>query len=75
LVTIAGTVKARDVDAPALVTIAMGGVTGCLVGIIRDTLGHVPSVILRHEIYVTASVLGACAYVVLSALGAVPRWR
>ena len=69
LVTVAGTVKALDVGAPALVAIAMGVVTGSLGGIIRDTLGHVPSVILSHEIYVTASVLGACAYVVLNALG------
>lgn len=68
LVTIAGTVKAVDVGAPALVAIAMGVITGSLGGIIRDTLGHVPSVILSHEIYVTASVLGACVYVVLNAL-------
>ena len=63
LVTVAGTVKASDVGAPALVAIAMGAVTGCVGGIIRDTLGHVPSVLLGHEIYVTASVLGACTYV------------
>lgn len=69
LVTVAGTVKALDVGAPALVAIAMGAVTGSLGGILRDTLGHVPSVLLRHEIYVTASVLGAGAYVVLNALG------
>ena len=69
LVTVAGTVKSLDVGAPALVAIAMGVVTGSLGGIIRDTLGHVPSVILSHEIYVTASILGACAYVVLDALG------
>ena len=47
----------------------MGVVTGSVGGIIRDTLGHVPSVILRHEIYVTASVLGSCAYVALNAVG------
>jgi uncharacterized membrane protein YeiH len=70
LVTVAGTVKALDAGAPALVAIVMGVVTGCVGGIIRDTLGHVPSVILRHEIYVTASVLGACGYVGLNALGA-----
>jgi uncharacterized membrane protein YeiH len=29
----------------------------------------VPSVLLRHEIYVTASVLGACAYVGLNGVG------
>jgi uncharacterized membrane protein YeiH len=69
LVTVAGTVKASDVGAPALVAIAMGAVTGTVGGMIRDTLGHVPSVLLSHEIYVTASVLGACAYVGLSGLG------
>lgn len=69
LVTVAGTVKALDVGASALVAIVMGVVTGSLGGIIRDTLGHVPSVILRHEIYVTASVLGACACVALNAFG------
>jgi uncharacterized membrane protein YeiH len=69
LVTVAGTVKALDVGAPALVAIVMGVVTGCMGGILRDTLGHVPSVLLRHEIYVTASVLGACSYVALHALG------
>jgi uncharacterized membrane protein YeiH len=67
LVTVAGTVKASDVAAPALVAIAMGAVTGSVGGIIRDTLGHVPSVLLGHEIYVTASVLGGCTYVGLDA--------
>jgi uncharacterized membrane protein YeiH len=70
LVTVAGTVKALDVGAPALVAVVMGVVTGSLGGIIRDTLGHVPSVILRHEIYMTASALGACAYIALNAAGA-----
>jgi uncharacterized membrane protein YeiH len=70
LVTIAGTVKALDVGSPALVAIAMGVVTGSFGGIIRDTLGHVPSILLKHEIYVSASVLGACAYVALNAFEA-----
>jgi uncharacterized membrane protein YeiH len=69
LVTIAGTVKATDVGAPALVAIAMGAVTGTVGGIIRDTLGHVPSVLLGHEIYITASALGACTYVACNGLG------
>ena len=69
LVTVAGAVKASDVGAPALVAIAMGAVTGIVGGILRDTLGHVPSVLLGHEIYVTASVLGACTYVGLNGLG------
>jgi len=70
LVTVAGTVKASDVGAPAVVAIAMGAVTGCLGGIIRDTLGHVPSVVLGRQVYVTASVLGACTYVGLNSFGA-----
>jgi len=69
LVTVAGTVKALDVGAPALVAVAMGAVTGSVGGIIRDTLGHVPSVLLSHEIYITASVLGANTYVAFNALG------
>ena len=69
LVTVAGTVKASDVGAPALVAIAMGAVTGIVGGILRDTLGHVPSVLLAQEVYVTASVLGACTYVGLDRLG------
>lgn len=68
LVTVAGTVKAADVGAPALVAIAMGAVTGVVGGILRDTLGHVPSVLLGREIYVTASVLGGCMYVGLNGL-------
>jgi uncharacterized membrane protein YeiH len=35
---------------------------------VRDTLGHVPSVLLGPEIYVTASVFGACTYVGLNGL-------
>ena len=69
LVSIAGTVKASDVGAPALVAVAMGAVTGSVGGIIRDTLGHVPSILLSHEIYITASVLGACTYVACDGLG------
>jgi uncharacterized membrane protein YeiH len=69
LVTVAGTVKASDVGAPASVAIVMGAVTGIVGGILRDTLGHVPSVLLGQEIYVTASVLGACTFVSLNGLG------
>ena len=69
LVTVAGTVKALEAGAPASVAVVMGVVTGSVGGIIRDTLGQIPSVILRHEIYVTASALGACAYIALDAIG------
>ena len=66
LFTIAGTVKTSDVGTSASVAIAMGAVTGTVGGIIRDTLGHEPSVLLSPEVYVTASVLGASTYVALN---------
>ena len=69
LVTIAGTVKALDLGVSALVAVARGTVTGVVGGIIRNTLGHVPSVLLGREIYVTASVLGASTCVVLTSVG------
>lgn len=69
LVSVAGAVKASDVGVLALVAIAMGAVTGVVGGIVRDTLAHVPSVLLGREVYVTASVLGAGTYVSLNGLG------
>jgi uncharacterized membrane protein YeiH len=69
LVSVAGTAKAVDIGVPALVAIAMGAVTGAFGGIVRDTFGQLPSVLLNREVYITASVLGACAYVGFSALG------
>jgi uncharacterized membrane protein YeiH len=69
LVTIAGTAKALDAGTGALVAVVMGVITGAVGGIIRDVLGHEPSIILRREIYVTAAMLGAVLFVVLTALG------
>jgi uncharacterized membrane protein YeiH len=68
LVTLAGTAKGLDSGTGAVVAVAMGVITGSVGGIVRDLVGNEPSVILRHEIYVTASVIGACTYVVLFAL-------
>lgn len=73
LVTVAGTAKGLGAGTGALVAVVMGVATGSVGGIIRDLVGHEPSVILRREIYVTASVLGACAYVLLAALQG-PSW-
>ncbi|MEQ8354022.1 MAG: trimeric intracellular cation channel family protein [Kiloniellaceae bacterium] len=72
LVTVAGTAKGLDSGTGALVAVAMGVITGCVGGIVRDLVGNEPSVILRREIYVSASGLGACTYVVLSALALSP---
>ncbi len=69
LVTLAGTGKAMDAGAGPVVAVVMGVITAAMGGIIRDVLGHEPSIILRREIYVTASLLGAVSYVALTGLG------
>lgn len=66
LVTVAGTAKGLDAGTGALVAVMMGVMTASLGGIIRDTLGQEPSIILRREIYVAAAVAGSGLYVALS---------
>lgn len=63
LVTVAGTAKGLDAGAGPVVAVVMGVITASVGGIFRDILGHEPSIILRREIYVTASLTGAIGYV------------
>lgn len=69
LVTIAGTDKGLDAGAGPVVAVVMGVITAACGGIIRDLLGHEPSIILKREIYVTASVVGAGTYVAMTGFG------
>ena len=69
LVTIAGTAKALDAGTGALVAVVMGVITAAVGGIIRDVLGQEPSIILKREIYVTASLAGAIVFTGLMATG------
>jgi uncharacterized membrane protein YeiH len=69
LVTIAGTAKALDTGTGALVAVVMGVITAAVGGIVRDVLGQEPSILLRREIYVTASLLGAIAFTALDSFG------
>jgi uncharacterized membrane protein YeiH len=63
LVTIAGTAKGLDAAAGPVIAVVMGVITAAVGGIIRDIIGQEPSIILKREIYVTASVAGAVVYV------------
>jgi uncharacterized membrane protein YeiH len=66
--TVIGAERALANNAPAVVAILMGVVTGVAGGMIRDILsGEVP-LILRREIYATASLLGAAVFVGLDAI-------
>ncbi|MEQ1613169.1 MAG: trimeric intracellular cation channel family protein [Hyphomicrobiaceae bacterium] len=69
LVTIAGTAKGIDTGAGAVVAVVMGVFTAAVGGIIRDILGQEASIILRREIYVTASLAGAVTFVALNGSG------
>jgi uncharacterized membrane protein YeiH len=69
LVTVAGTAKGLDAGTGPFVAVVMGVITAAVGGIIRDILGQEPSIILRREIYVSASLFGAIAYVLAFTIG------
>ena len=52
---------------------AMGVLTACFGGIVRDVLAGEPSILMRPELYVTAAALAAGLFVGLTLVG-VPIW-
>jgi len=64
-----GSWKALAYGVPPLGAAAMGVVTACLGGIIRDVLAGEPSILLRPELYVTAAALAAGLFVMLMLAG------
>jgi uncharacterized membrane protein YeiH len=66
---VVGTLKAQSLGVPALPAAAMGVVTACAGGIMRDIVAMRPSVLLNRELYVTAAIVGAALTVILPALG------
>lgn len=64
--TVIGAQKAMGLGAPPVICVIMGVMTGVAGGMIRDLLsGEIP-LILRAEIYATASLCGASVFVGLS---------
>ena len=66
---VVGSQKAAALHLDGSICVAMGVLTACFGGILRDLLAGQPSVLLRREIYVTAAILAASTYVVLERLG------
>ena len=64
-----GAAKALNYGVAPVPAFAMGVMTACVGGIIRDVLASQPSALLRREIYVTASALSAGLFVSLTLLG------
>lgn len=69
-----GAAKAIGVGVSPLSAVAMGVVTACLGGIIRDMVANVPSIMLRNELYVTAALAAGSAYVGLLHIGIAQGW-
>ena len=64
-----GAAKALSYGVAPVPAFAMGVLTACAGGIIRDVLANEPSILLRREIYITAAALAAGLFVCLSLLG------
>lgn len=67
-----GAAKAQALGVAAPVCVVMGVLTATFGGVIRDVVAGQPSILLRREIYVSAALAGAAAYVVANELGAPP---
>jgi uncharacterized membrane protein YeiH len=67
-----GAAKGLAFGLAPLPAMAMGVLTACLGGIIRDVLAGEPSILMRAELYVTAAALSAALMVGLLLLGLAP---
>jgi uncharacterized membrane protein YeiH len=66
-----GAGKALFYGIPPVPAAAAGVVTACVGGIVRDITAGVPSILMRHELYVTAALCAAAVFVLLTQ-GGVP---
>lgn len=69
-----GAAKALQFGVAPISAVAAGVITACVGGIIRDVTAGVPSILLRHELYVTAALVAAGLFVGLSAAGLALPW-
>lgn len=65
LYTIVGVEKGIAAGFAPIICIALGTITACFGGVIRDILCNEIPIIFRKEIYATACILGASAYFIL----------
>jgi len=69
-----GAAKALALHVDPVVATAMGVLTACFGGVIRDVLAGQPSVLLKREISVSAALLASAAFVALTMLGVGSVW-
>lgn len=69
-----GAAKAISFGVGPFVSIAMGVLTACFGGVIRDVLAEQPSALLKREITISAALLAASGFVGLMLAGVSPLW-
>jgi uncharacterized membrane protein YeiH len=69
-----GAGKALQFGIDPVPAVTAGIITACLGGVIRDIMAGVPSVLMRHELYVTAALAAAGVFVGLVALDFHAPW-
>ncbi|MDO9961127.1 trimeric intracellular cation channel family protein [Glaesserella parasuis] len=72
--TVIGVQKGLDFGLHPLICVALGGVTGCFGGLIRDILRNEVLVILQKEVYVTASLIGGIIFILFRDAGFESNW-
>ncbi|WP_374573900.1 trimeric intracellular cation channel family protein [Phenylobacterium sp.] len=70
--TVVGAAKALALGVHPFSAVIMGVLTAAFGGVIRDVLAEEPSILLKREIYVTAALGGATAFVLLRMAGVAP---
>jgi len=61
-----GASKALQFGVSPVPAAAAGVITACIGGVIRDITAGVPSILMRHELYVTTALLAAASFVLLT---------
>ncbi|WP_395644418.1 trimeric intracellular cation channel family protein [Terricaulis sp.] len=69
-----GAGKALALDVNPFIAVAMGVLTACFGGVIRDVLAGQPSILLKREISISAALLAAALFVALTLGGLAPVW-
>lgn len=74
LFAVTGAERALMTGASPVVAIAMGVITACFGGIIRDVFANQTPVVLVYEVYVVAAFAGAATFVTLDSLDYQREW-
>ncbi|MDO4697149.1 MAG: trimeric intracellular cation channel family protein [Pasteurellaceae bacterium] len=72
--TVIGVQKGIDFGLHPLICVALGGITGCFGGLIRDILRNEVPIILQREVYVTASLVGGIIFMLFRDAGFESNW-